>query len=43
MRVLVALDSFKGSATAGEVAAGLRDGWLSVRASDDVARRHPAA
>ena len=36
MRVLVAPDSFKGSATAGEVAAALRDGWLSVRASDDV-------
>ncbi|SDF05143.1 glycerate kinase [Blastococcus aurantiacus] len=36
MRVLLAPDSFKGSATAGGVAAALRDGWLSERASDEV-------
>ncbi|MGY2129476.1 glycerate kinase [Blastococcus sp. SYSU DS0617] len=36
MRVLVAPDSFKGSASAGQVAAALRDGWLSVRPSDEL-------
>jgi len=36
MRILVAPDSFKGSASAGRVAAALRDGWLSVRAADEV-------
>jgi glycerate kinase len=36
LRVLVAPDSFKGSATATEAAAALRDGWLSERGSDDV-------
>jgi glycerate 2-kinase len=36
MRVLLAPDSFKGSASAREVAAALRDGWLSERPSDGV-------
>ncbi|MDT0278069.1 glycerate kinase [Blastococcus goldschmidtiae] len=37
MRVLVAPDSFKGSASAGQVAAALHDGWLSVRPTDELA------
>ena len=36
MRVLVAPDAFKGSATAAQAAAALRRGWLSVRPHDDV-------
>ncbi|MFB2554101.1 glycerate kinase [Herbiconiux liangxiaofengii] len=36
MRVVVAPDSFKGSARAGEVARALAEGWLSVRADDDL-------
>lgn len=36
LRVVVAPDSFKGSATAGQVAVALRDGWLSVRPSDEL-------
>lgn len=36
MLVLIAPDSFKGSATAGEVAAAVRDGWLSERPADEV-------
>lgn len=35
-RVLVAPDSFKGSATAAEVAAAVRDGWLAERPADRV-------
>src|SRR3712207_1013807 len=35
-RVLLAPDSFKGSATAAEVAAAVRDGWLSERGADRV-------
>ncbi len=37
MRVLIAPDSFKGSASAGQVAAALHDGWLSVRPTDELA------
>ncbi|WP_336922022.1 glycerate kinase [Aquipuribacter sp. SD81] len=36
MRVLVAPDSFKGSATAVQVGAALRGGWLGRRPDDDV-------
>jgi glycerate kinase len=36
LRVLVAPDSFKGSATAGHVAAAVRDGWLTQRPADEV-------
>ncbi len=36
LRVLIAPDSFKGSATAGEAAAALADGWSSVRPADEV-------
>jgi glycerate kinase len=35
-RVVIAPDSFKGSATATEVAAALRDGWRSRRPLDDI-------
>jgi len=35
-RVLIAPDSFKGSASATEVAAALKEGWLSTRPADDV-------
>ncbi len=38
MRVLIAPDSFKGSATAAAVAAALADGWLAVRPGDQVTR-----
>ncbi|SHG17816.1 glycerate kinase [Geodermatophilus nigrescens] len=37
LRVLVAPDSFKGTATAAEVAAAVRDGWLAARPADRVA------
>lgn len=37
VRVLVAPDSFKGSASADQVAAALHDGWLSVRPTDELA------
>jgi glycerate kinase len=37
VRVLVAPDSFKGSATAASVAAAVRDGWLLARPGDEVA------
>lgn len=36
MRVLVAPDSFKGSATATQVATAVRDGWLTERPADRV-------
>lgn len=36
MRVIIAPDSFKGSATATEVAEALADGWASVRPGDDL-------
>lgn len=36
MRVVIAPDSFKGTATAASVAEAVRDGWLSARPSDDV-------
>lgn len=36
MHVVVAPDSFKGSATAAQVAAALAEGWHSVRPDDDV-------
>lgn len=36
MRVIIAPDSFKGSATAAEVAAALAEGWASARPDDDV-------
>ncbi|WNM39369.1 glycerate kinase [Micromonospora halotolerans] len=36
MRVVVAPDSFKGSATAGEAARALARGWLAQRPGDDV-------
>lgn len=36
MRVVVAPDSFKGSATAGVVAAALAEGWNSVRPADEL-------
>lgn len=36
LRVLVAPDSFKGSATAAEAAGAVRDGWLTERGDDDV-------
>lgn len=36
MRVIIAPDSFKGSATATEVATALAEGWLSARPDDDV-------
>jgi glycerate kinase len=35
-RVVIAPDSFKGSATAAEVAAALAEGWRSVRPDDEV-------
>lgn len=38
-RVVLALDSFKGSITASAAAEAVRDGWLSQRASDDVVLR----
>ncbi|WP_037362105.1 glycerate kinase [Nakamurella lactea] len=36
MRVLIAPDSFKGSATARQVAEAIADGWRSVRPQDEV-------
>jgi glycerate kinase len=36
VRVVIAPDSFKGSATAAEVARAIAHGWLSVRSDDDV-------
>ncbi|GAA3340918.1 glycerate kinase [Curtobacterium pusillum] len=36
MRVVIAPDSFKGTATAAEVAAAVGDGWLVERPDDDV-------
>ena len=36
MRIVIAPDSFKGSATAAEVTKALADGWLSVRPGDEV-------
>ncbi|HEV7184932.1 MAG TPA: glycerate kinase [Leifsonia sp.] len=39
MRVIVAPDSFKGTATAAEIAAAIADGWRSVRPDDDVVLR----
>ncbi|MGK2867539.1 MAG: glycerate kinase [Mycobacterium sp.] len=36
MKVLIAPDSFKGSATATEVALALADGWSAVRPGDDL-------
>ncbi|MER3390750.1 MAG: glycerate kinase [Microcella sp.] len=36
MRVVIAPDSFKGSATAAAVAAALADGWRSVRPDDEL-------
>jgi glycerate 2-kinase len=36
VRVLIAPDSFKGSASAAEVATALAEGWRTVRADDDV-------
>ncbi|MBU1249727.1 MAG: glycerate kinase [Actinobacteria bacterium] len=36
MRVIVAPDSFKGSASAADVAAALVDGWRSVRPADEL-------
>lgn len=36
MKVLIAPDSFKGSATATEVADALAEGWSAVRAGDDL-------
>lgn len=36
MRIVVAPDSFKGTASAAAVAAAIRDGWLSERPDDDV-------
>ena len=38
LRVAIAPDSFKGTATASEVTAALAEGWLSVRPSDTVIR-----
>ncbi|MFJ9456440.1 glycerate kinase [Kitasatospora sp. NPDC101447] len=39
MRVVLAPDSFKGTATAAEAAAALREGWLSVRPRDELLTR----
>ncbi|SDQ25119.1 glycerate kinase [Curtobacterium sp. UNCCL20] len=36
MRIVVAPDSFKGTATAAAVAGAIRDGWLTERPTDDV-------
>ncbi|MGI8415129.1 MAG: glycerate kinase, partial [Nakamurella sp.] len=36
MHILIAPDSFKGSATAAQAAAAIADGWRSVRPSDTV-------
>ncbi|MEG8034079.1 glycerate kinase [Sphingomonas sp. LR61] len=36
MRIVVAPDSFKGTATAASVAQAVRDGWLAERPDDDV-------
>lgn len=36
MRVLVAIDSFKGSVSAGDVASAVAAGWRSVRPNDDL-------
>ncbi|MBT1630877.1 glycerate kinase [Curtobacterium flaccumfaciens] len=36
MRIIVAPDSFKGTATAASIAAAVRDGWLTERPGDDV-------
>ncbi|MBT1623746.1 glycerate kinase [Curtobacterium flaccumfaciens pv. oortii] len=36
MRIVVAPDSFKGTATAASVAQAVRDGWLTERPDDDV-------
>lgn len=36
MRIIVAPDSFKGTATAASIAAAVRDGWLTERPDDDV-------
>ncbi|WP_323749900.1 MULTISPECIES: glycerate kinase [unclassified Curtobacterium] len=36
MRIIVAPDSFKGTATAASIAAAVRDGWLAERPDDDV-------
>ena len=36
MRVIIAPDSFKGSATATEVATAIAEGWVSARPGDDV-------
>ena len=38
LRVLIAPDSFKGSASAAAAAAALADGWLAVRPGDQVTR-----
>lgn len=37
MRVVIAPDSFKGSASASDVAAAIAEGWAETRPSDDVA------
>jgi glycerate kinase len=39
MRLVVAPDSFKGSATAAAIAAAVADGWREVRPDDDVEER----
>ncbi len=36
VRIVVAPDSFKGTATAAEIAAAVRDGWLTERPGDEV-------
>ncbi|MBT1669794.1 glycerate kinase [Curtobacterium flaccumfaciens pv. flaccumfaciens] len=36
VRIIVAPDSFKGTATAASIAAAVRDGWLTERPDDDV-------
>ncbi|QQD76554.1 glycerate kinase [Curtobacterium sp. YC1] len=36
MRIIVAPDSFKGTATAAAIASAIRDGWLTERPDDDV-------
>ena len=39
MRVVIAPDSFKGSATAAQIAAAIADGWREVRPGDDIEQR----
>lgn len=42
MKILIATDSFKGTATAQEISAAIQVGWLKVRPADNV-RLHPMA